>query len=62
LSHAQDSSGLGVSGRDPLMRVAADKAFIGRMREAMHPGMVMIYTDAPLSPDSRTGKDFVIMS
>lgn len=62
LSHAQDSAGLGVSGRDPLLRVAADNGFIRRMQEAMHPGMVMIYTDAPLSPDSRTGKDFVIMS
>jgi hypothetical protein len=28
----------------------------------MHPGMTLVLTDAPLSPDSRSGKDFVIVT
>lgn len=62
LSHAPDANGLGIPHKDSMMRVSADNGFIRKMQEAMHPGMVMIFTDAPLSPDSRTGKDFVIMS
>ncbi|MCX7305602.1 MAG: L,D-transpeptidase [Hyphomicrobiales bacterium] len=45
-----------------LGRLTADTAFIEQMKQKMHPGMVMILTDAPLSPDTKTGKDFVIMS
>lgn len=45
-----------------LGRLTADTAFIEQMKQKMHPGMVMILTDAPLSPETRTGKDFVIMS
>lgn len=45
-----------------LGRLTADTAFIEQMKKRMHPGMVMILTDAPLSPDTKTGKDFVIMS
>ena len=45
-----------------LGRLAADTAFIEQMKQKMHPGMVMVLTDAPLAPDTKTGKDFVIMS
>ena len=45
-----------------LERLRADTAFLDRMQRALHPGAVLIVTDAPLSPDSRSGKDFVIMS
>lgn len=45
-----------------LSRLTADTAFIEQMKQKMHPGMVMVLTDAPLSPDTKTGKDFVIMS
>jgi hypothetical protein len=45
-----------------LGRLTADTAFIEQMKQKMHPGMVMILTDAPLSPETKTGKDFVIMS
>lgn len=47
---------------DALSRLTADTAFIEQMKQKMHPGMVMILTDAPLSPESKSGKDFVIMS
>ncbi|MBX3582357.1 MAG: L,D-transpeptidase [Rhizobiaceae bacterium] len=47
---------------DSLTRLTADTAFIEQMKLKMHPGMVMILTDAPLEPEKKSGKDFVIMS
>jgi len=45
-----------------IKRVQADPAFVAAMRSRMHPGMVLIFTDAPLHPDTRSGEDFVIMT
>lgn len=45
-----------------LSRVTADPPFVAAMQSVLHPGAVLILTDAPLAPDSRTGKDFVIMT
>jgi L,D-transpeptidase catalytic domain len=49
-------------GDDVLQRIRADESFVAAMRERMHPGMTMVLTDAPLSPDKRSGKDFVIVT
>lgn len=58
--HAQDQA------LDPdenvLQRIGADTAFVAAMQAHLHPGMTMILTDAPLTPDSRSGKDFVIVT
>lgn len=45
-----------------LSRISADPPFVAAMQRVLHPGAVLILTDAPLEPDSRSGKDFVIMS
>jgi hypothetical protein len=45
-----------------LSRLTADRGFVQAMQQKMHPGMILILTDAPLHPDSRSGRDFVIMS
>ena len=45
-----------------IKRITADKAFVTKLRQAMHPGLVMIVTDLPLHPDSRSGNDFVVMT
>jgi hypothetical protein len=45
-----------------LAHIRADKAFVSAMGARMHPGMVLIVTDLPTSPDTRSGKDFVIMT
>lgn len=45
-----------------LSRLTADRGFVQAMQRKMHPGMIMILTDAPLHPDSKSGRDFVIMS
>jgi hypothetical protein len=45
-----------------MQRIAAEPAFVDAMQARMHPGMTMVLTDAPLSPDRRSGKDFVIVT
>ena len=45
-----------------LQRLTASPAVMGTVKDKMHPGMVVILTDVPLHPDTRSGKDFVIMS
>jgi len=47
---------------DLINRLTADASFVKQMQARMHPGMVMIVSDLPLHPDSRSGKDFVIMT
>jgi hypothetical protein len=45
-----------------LQRLRSDENFVAKLRDKMHPGMVVVLTDAPLHPDTRSGKDFLIMS
>lgn len=45
-----------------LSRVRADRRFVDMMQPLMSQGMILVLTDAPLHPSSRSGKDFVIMS
>ena len=45
-----------------LKRIEADEAVLKAMRERMHPGMVLITTELPAHPDTRTGADFVLMN
>jgi hypothetical protein len=61
ITHSTDPIGQLISDDDVIMRLEADKAFCDAMGPLMHPGMIMILTDLPLAPDSRTGDDFVIV-
>ena len=45
-----------------INRITADTAFVKQLQRHMHPGMVLIVTDLPLHPDSRSGEDFVVMT
>lgn len=45
-----------------LQRVRTDAAFSKRIKQHVHPGMIYILTDLPLHPESRSGRDFVILS
>jgi hypothetical protein len=45
-----------------LQRLTASPAVMDTIKEKMHPGMVVVLTDTPLHPDTRSGKDFLIMS
>jgi len=60
--HAGESGNLDVEDKRVLQRVSADAAFRDKVGPALHPGAIFILTDAPLSPDSRSGRDFVIMT
>jgi hypothetical protein len=43
-------------------RLAADPAFVAQAIDALHPGALFVTTELPLTPDRRSGKDFVILS
>lgn len=45
-----------------LTRVSTDKPFGALIARHSHPGMIFVFTDLPLHPDRRSGRDFVIMS
>ncbi len=62
ISHNSDLDGFFQPEERAIARLKADESFLARLQPALHPGAVLIITDAPLSPDSRSGKDFVIMS
>lgn len=45
-----------------LRRVKTSPEFSEVIKQHVHPGMIYIFTDLPLHPDSRSQRDFVIMS
>jgi len=49
-------------GLHDLRRVRTEKAFSATIKQYVHPGMIYVFTDLPLHPDNRSGRDFVIMS
>jgi hypothetical protein len=62
ISHNREGVGALAREEGVLVRLTADHAFVTKMGARMHPGMTMVVTDAPLHPETRSGKDFVIMS
>ncbi|WP_108259922.1 L,D-transpeptidase [Mangrovicoccus ximenensis] len=50
-------------GQDPVLgRIGSDPEFRRLARYHSHPGTLMVVTDLPLSPDTRSQRDFVIMN
>ncbi len=47
---------------ETLARIRGDQAIIAAIQQRLAPGTVMMTVDLPLSADTRTGKDFVIMT
>lgn len=45
-----------------INRISAGPAFMTEMKNHMHPGMVMVVTDLPTNPQTRSGEDFVIIT
>ena len=50
------------TGAAVLNRLKLDTATTRQVIALMHPGLVMAVTDQPAHPDTRTGRDFVIMT
>ena len=59
ISHHHEA-GAGPGSGDIMRRLRADNSFVQAMTRRLHPGMIFITTDAPLTPDRRSGRDFVI--
>lgn len=53
---------VGQDGMQNLSRVKTDPEFSEIIKQHVHPGMIFVCTDLPLHPNSRTGRDFVILS
>lgn len=63
IAHAASSPDANLRAEAKLLQnLRTTEDFAALMRSALQPGSVMVLTDAPLHPDTRTGKDFVIMS
>lgn len=62
VTYAADSGKIAQQPERFLQRLTASPSVMSAIREKMHPGMVVVLTDAPLHPDTRSGKDFVIVS
>jgi hypothetical protein len=45
-----------------LQRIRGSDAIFKAVQDRLHPGAILVTTDLPLSPDTRSGKDFVVMS
>ncbi len=45
-----------------IRRLRSEPHVVEAMKVRMHPGMVLVMTDLPAHPDTRTGTDFVIMT
>ena len=60
--HDQTGVPLGQPEEAVLQRIRADAPVLKEMQARMHPGMVLITTELPAHPDTRTGADFVLMN
>ncbi|MGL4395649.1 MAG: L,D-transpeptidase [Hyphomicrobium sp.] len=45
-----------------ITRIRAEQAMLNAIQDRMHPGMLLITSELPAHPDSRTGDDFVLMN
>lgn len=60
--HDQTGIPLGQPDEAILQRIKSDEAVRQAMAARMHPGMVLITTELPSHPDTRTGEDFVLIN
>jgi lipoprotein-anchoring transpeptidase ErfK/SrfK len=47
---------------DALRRVRGDRQIIAAISDRLKPGLLLVMTDLPSSPDTRTGQDFVVLN
>lgn len=60
--HDQTGIPLGQPDEAVLQRIKSDQAVRQAIAERMQPGMVLITTEPPSHPDTRTGEDFVLIN
>ena len=59
---AQSKLGLSVDAAVILSRLQLPPDMARKIIELMHPGLVMTLTDLPAHPDTRSGRDFVVVA
>lgn len=59
--HDQTGIPLGQPDEAVLQRIKADETVRQAIASRMHPGMVLVTTELPSHPDTRTGEDFVLI-
>ncbi len=62
ISHHPDPAQPAAPEEALLQRLTTDPTFLEEVRNRMHPGMLLVVTDLPGTPDRRTGSDFVVMA
>lgn len=60
--HADGGQDLPAADAGVLKRIRADETVLSVVRNHMRPGLIFVTTDLPAKPDTRTGKDFVLMT
>lgn len=45
-----------------LQRIQADETIFDQIRSRMYPGTVLVTVDEPLTADTRSTKDFIVMA
>ncbi len=59
--HPTDGKAVVQPEENVILRLSAEPKVIEAVKARMHPGMVMVLTDLPAHPDTRTNRDFVVM-
>ena len=63
ISHQAEAAGaVAQTDASVIQRITIGKSALDALQERWHPGLVLVTTDFPAHADTRTGKDFVIMS
>ena len=62
IRHADSTAAVRSTDRATLERIKFDPAFIEQALGAMHPGMLLMITDLAAGPETRSDRDFVIVS
>ncbi|MEQ1652072.1 MAG: L,D-transpeptidase [Hyphomicrobium sp.] len=60
--HDQSGTTLEQSTDSVVKRIRAEQAMLNAIQDRMHSGMLLITTELPAHPDSRSGDDFVLMN
>lgn len=50
------------SGEDLIARIKAGPELARKVADLMHPGLIFVMTDAPAHPETRSGREFVVMT
>jgi hypothetical protein len=62
IRHADSTAAVGGTDRENLDRITFDPAFVEQVLGSMHPGMMLMITDLAADPETRSERDFVILT